>query len=944
MSSSKGSSSKRKDSPMPRDRKSSGGSSSASEKSGGGTRHGRRSSETITRQLAADAKKAKEKERMAAAEKNEFNVLPKLKDVADEEKENLFRAKLQLCCKLYDFNNEQLPLEKEAKRQTLLELVEFVNTKMDVTVTENMMKDSMNMCAANIFRSLFIKERSPLDIVDPEDDEPYLDKEWPHLEIAYEFLLRYVSSKDIPAEPHPNAKLAVKHLNSKFTGKLLALLDSDDARERDYIKMIMQRIYSKFISLRTFIRRAIQNACLKAIYESEMQNGIQELLELLQNIISGFKVPLKSEHRALLFKVLIPLHKVRSLPFFHASVAHCISQYVEKDPRFISEIVHALLHIWPNSMAAKQVLFMDEIEEMLSLVKSHDWPRLQDAFIRQLCLCISSEHIQVADRAMGFWKNDHIYRLFNMNRKYIYPGIVRALYKNTRQHWHANVHARTMEVFRVLVETDHDLFDECSAESRKMNAEDEVKDSTRRNRWKLLQETFDKKGGAKAAKETAKYARRTILPNGKSCEMLGRRGTIALAKGKYGLAVSYESGHSPVELTVQCCLVDDRGVVVDALFDDRKSCLEGAVYMQKQSLQSIVGASPLPGTNAPGSGRSRGAGRVSVIASKASEIVWAHLNKLPSNIRMVIFFVTSFNRGHIKDAGQPMVSIVEEADRTFIAQYAVEPSSTGDVGAIAMFRRISTVAWNLIRVEEYARFGRHYMDALEPTLGTLVRQYIQAAPKRLKINLPLPRGGIVTLPSALMTKWLFVGVGWDLAPAANEGLAMEVGVLLVDQDGYSVQTVTAEDAGKVGIKHGGNSLVSAGMTFELDAIPQKVNQMVIVATITSENQHFIMAQHPHMRIVDRSGMELVRADSIEKSYKSGLVLGRLYREPRMRRWSYQAMFAFVDASGICAMVEAARPHYSVLPRQYARDREAETTALSVSPAEKPARRRVIVSL
>eukprot|EP00479_Gromia_sphaerica_P014669 TRINITY_DN8882_c0_g1_i1.p5 TRINITY_DN8882_c0_g1~~TRINITY_DN8882_c0_g1_i1.p5 ORF type:complete len:65 (-),score=15.91 TRINITY_DN8882_c0_g1_i1:13-207(-) len=49
------------------------------------------------------------------------------------------------------------------------------------------------MVSANLFRAL---PPSPNEIFDPEEDDPVLDPSWPHLQIVYEFLLRFVVSTD----------------------------------------------------------------------------------------------------------------------------------------------------------------------------------------------------------------------------------------------------------------------------------------------------------------------------------------------------------------------------------------------------------------------------------------------------------------------------------------------------------------------------------------------------------------------------------------------------------------------------------------------------------------------------------------------------------------------------------------------------------------------------
>ena len=39
--------------------------------------------------------------------------------------------------------------------------------------------------------------QDPLAFSDPEDDEPSLERAWPHLQIVYEFFLRFVVSNDV---------------------------------------------------------------------------------------------------------------------------------------------------------------------------------------------------------------------------------------------------------------------------------------------------------------------------------------------------------------------------------------------------------------------------------------------------------------------------------------------------------------------------------------------------------------------------------------------------------------------------------------------------------------------------------------------------------------------------------------------------------------------------
>src|SRR5579859_8210003 len=102
-----------------------------------------------------------------------------------------------------------------------------------------------------------------------------MEAAWPHLQVVYEFFLRFIESQDL------NVSAAKPYIDSKFVVQLLELFDSEDPRERDFLKTTLHRIYGKFLGLRSFIRRSINNVFFQFVYETEHFNGIAELLEIL---------------------------------------------------------------------------------------------------------------------------------------------------------------------------------------------------------------------------------------------------------------------------------------------------------------------------------------------------------------------------------------------------------------------------------------------------------------------------------------------------------------------------------------------------------------------------------------------------------------------------------------------------------------------------------------
>jgi serine/threonine-protein phosphatase 2A regulatory subunit B' len=401
-------------------------------------------------------------------EANPFQGLPLLKDTPVAERQELFKRKLDACSVIYDFNNQQSHLkEKEQKRATLLEILEYVNTSRNC-FTEPVLEHVVSMVTANIFRALppphsgassrvnAMAGAGSAPIFEAEEEEPSLEASWPHLQVVYEIFLRFIVSNDV------DPRVARKYIDQPFVLKLLDLFDSEDPRERDYLKTILHRIYGKLMALRSFIRKSIQNLFFKIIYECEQHNGIAELLEILGSIINGFALPLKDEHKQFLEKSLIPLHKVKNLSAFHQQLSYCMSQYVEKDPRVSEPIISGLLRFWPVTSTSKEVLFLNELEEILELTQPLEFARIEPQLFRRIIACVTSPHFQVAERALFLWNNEYIMKLIVNHRSELFPKLVPALYANSKTHWNQTVHGLTYNVLKLMMEADPILFDECS--------------------------------------------------------------------------------------------------------------------------------------------------------------------------------------------------------------------------------------------------------------------------------------------------------------------------------------------------------------------------------------------------------------------------------------------------------------------------------------------------
>ncbi|CAN1838470.1 Serine/threonine protein phosphatase 2A 59 kDa regulatory subunit B' eta isoform [Linum perenne] len=408
--------------------------------------------------------------------------------VHTSDKQKLLVTKLNLCCTIYDFTDPTKNIkEKEIKRQTLLDLVDYIATSANgKKFSDSLIQEMVKMVSLNLFRPAtpHTSKATESAAFDIEEDELFMDPSWPHLQIVHEFFLRLVAS------PETDAKLARRYIDQPFILKLLDLFDSEDPREREYLKTILHRIYGKFMVHRPFIRKAINNIFFRFIYETEKHNGIAEILEVLGSIINGFAIPLKDEHKSFLIRALIPLHKPKCLALYHQQLSYCIAQYVEKDSKLAGDVIKGLIKYWPVTNSSKEVMFLSELEEVLEATQPGEFQKCMVPLFHRIARCLSSSHFQqVAERALYLWSNDHIDSLIRQNRNIILPIIFPALERNARNHWNPAVKSSTVNVRKVFLDIDPQLVEQCLNELKEHEEKAEEERLKHEATWKRLEQT-----------------------------------------------------------------------------------------------------------------------------------------------------------------------------------------------------------------------------------------------------------------------------------------------------------------------------------------------------------------------------------------------------------------------------------------------------------------------
>ncbi|XP_075254059.1 serine/threonine-protein phosphatase 2A 56 kDa regulatory subunit gamma isoform-like [Convolutriloba macropyga] len=434
--------------------------------------------------------------RFNISKNRELTKLPNIMEAASDAREELFVQKLRQCCTIFDFVVDPLSdlKSKEIKRAVLNELVEYVAHNRDV-ITEAIYPEAIHMFAVNMFRSLPPASSPTGAEFDPEEDEPALEAAWPHLQIVHEFFLRFLESPDF----QPN--IAKRFIDQKFVLQLIELFDSEDPRERDFLKTTLHRIYGKFLGLRAYIRKQINNVFYRFIYETEKHNGVAELLEILGSIINGFALPLKEEHKVFLLKVLLPLHKVRSLAVYHPQLAYCVVQFLEKDKALTHPVIMGLLKFWPKVHSPKEVMFLNELEEILDAIKPEQFQDVMVPLFKQLAKCVASPHFQVAERTLYFFNNEVVVGLMQQNTTVIMPILFPALYKHSKTHWNKTIHSLIYNGLKLLMDMDQKLFDDCVHQYKADRQKEKEVAQNRQNVWLRIKDCADKNPNAKLVQQ-----------------------------------------------------------------------------------------------------------------------------------------------------------------------------------------------------------------------------------------------------------------------------------------------------------------------------------------------------------------------------------------------------------------------------------------------------------
>lgn len=368
-----------------------------------------------------------------------------------------FMKKLQICMQVYDFNDEEKNVaEKNERLKALQELQEMIANPQTMTnVVMPNLEHVINMIKRNIFRPLPVVKKQGLAGETPvEEEEVIIDPSWPHLQPVYEFFLQLIINESV------DMKSLRSYISHKFIQEFLELFDSEEPKEREYLKNILHRLYAKLVPRRKMIRKAITDTFNALIHENYKFNGTSELQDILASIISGFAVPLREEHVIFFHTIIIPLHKVQTCHKFHNELLRCSMLFLSKEPNLAFPLINGLLKYWPFANYAKETLFLSELLDILEVCCdiSKLEPLIPKIF-KRIVKCIASPHLQVSDRTMCFFEHEFFLNILRTYKQVAFPILVPVIAHLANNHWHKLILESLCALRNIIRDIDPALYD-----------------------------------------------------------------------------------------------------------------------------------------------------------------------------------------------------------------------------------------------------------------------------------------------------------------------------------------------------------------------------------------------------------------------------------------------------------------------------------------------------
>ena len=92
-------------------------------------------------------------------------------------------------------------------------------------------------------------------------------------------------------------------------------------------------------------------------------------------------------------KVFIPMHTAKGLALFHAQLAYCVVQFLEKDTTLTELFDQRTAEISAKNMQSERGDVLGEIEDILDVIEPTQFKKIEEPLFKQISKCVSSSFL-----------------------------------------------------------------------------------------------------------------------------------------------------------------------------------------------------------------------------------------------------------------------------------------------------------------------------------------------------------------------------------------------------------------------------------------------------------------------------------------------------------------------------------------------------------------------
>lgn len=174
-----------------------------------------------------------------------------------------------------------------------------------------------------------------------------------------------------------------------------------------------------------------------------------------------------------------------------------MKNFLEKDKTLGIDLIVGMLKYWPITCPAKEVIFINEIEEVMEIIGSEaekKWLVYGPKLLKRLVATSQNMHYQAAERSLLLLNSELIQKMVKSKLLETYPIVVRGLINANRDanaHWNPTVNTITSQVIRSYHELSRDLFDKIRSNSQLEESKKKEQDQRLEMKWKQLENKFN---------------------------------------------------------------------------------------------------------------------------------------------------------------------------------------------------------------------------------------------------------------------------------------------------------------------------------------------------------------------------------------------------------------------------------------------------------------------